>query len=104
MSKRNSGCTTCPLVNECFTLYRGSACVAKRQKIGLGDPQTVFDVVTSSPEALATFLADVLSAYDHKHLEMLSALGIEFTYTSIPAAEVEYQLRGLLKPMSDTHN
>ena len=37
-----SGCKNCP-VKPCETLYRGSICLSRRHKLGLGDPMTNAD-------------------------------------------------------------
>lgn len=51
------GCAGCP-VRPCETLtYRGSACMAQRAKLGLGDPWTQSDRIrVMSDEELAKFL------------------------------------------------
>ena len=52
------GCATCP-VEHCETLtYRGSACMAQREKLGLGDPWTHADRIRAmSDEELARLFA-----------------------------------------------
>lgn len=40
-----SGCVNCP-VKPCQTMkYRGSTCVAQRDRYGLGDPKTIADMI-----------------------------------------------------------
>ena len=54
-----SGCKNCP-VKPCETLYRGSICLSRRHKLGLGDPMTNADRIRSmSDEELAEFLSDL---------------------------------------------
>ena len=53
-----SGCKNCP-VKPCETLYRGSICLSRRHKLGLGDPMTNADRIRAmSDEELAEFLWD----------------------------------------------
>ena len=54
-----SGCKNCP-VKPCETLYRGSICLSRRHKLGLGDPMTNADRIRAmSDEELAEFLIDL---------------------------------------------
>ena len=54
-----SGCKNCP-VKPCETLYRGSICLSRRHKLGLGDPMTNADGIRAmSDEELAEFLIDL---------------------------------------------
>ena len=51
-----SGCKNCP-VKPCETLYRGSICLSRRHKLGLGDPMTNADRIRSmSDEELAELI------------------------------------------------
>ena len=51
-----SGCKNCP-VKPCETLYRGSICLSRRHKLGLGDPMTNADHIRDmTDEELAKLL------------------------------------------------
>ena len=51
-----SGCKNCP-VKPCETLYRGSICLSRRHKLGLGDPMTNADRIRAmTDEELAKLL------------------------------------------------
>ena len=51
-----SGCKNCP-VKPCETLYRGSICLSRRHKLGLGDPMTNADRIRAmNDEELTDFL------------------------------------------------
>ena len=51
-----SGCKNCP-VKPCETLYRGSICLSRRHKLGLGDPMTNADRIRAmNDEELAKLL------------------------------------------------
>ena len=55
-----SGCKNCP-VKPCETLYRGSICLSRRHKLGLGDPMTNADRIRAmSDEDLAGFLMKLM--------------------------------------------
>ena len=45
-----SGCKNCP-VKPCETLYRGSICLSRRHKLGLGDPMTNADSIRAMSDA-----------------------------------------------------
>ena len=51
-----SGCKNCP-VKPCETLYRGSICLSRRHKLGIGDPMTNADCIRAmSDKELAKLL------------------------------------------------
>ena len=54
-----SGCKNCP-VKPCETLYRGSICLSRRHKLGLGDPMTNADRIRAmSDEELAEAIISI---------------------------------------------
>ena len=54
-----SGCKNCP-VKPCETLYRGSICLSRRHKLGLGDPMTNADHIRAmSDEEMAEFIISI---------------------------------------------
>ena len=53
-----SGCNNCP-VKPCETLYRGSICLSRRHKLGLGDPMTNADCIRAmSDEEIADWVSE----------------------------------------------
>ena len=54
-----SGCKNCP-VKPCETLYRGSICLSRRHKLGLGDPMTNADRINAMTiEEKADFISSI---------------------------------------------
>ena len=72
-----SGCKNCP-VKPCETLYRGSICLSRRHKLGLGDPMTNADRIrTMSDEDLAEILIDLADDGNMKIREWLQQPSVE---------------------------
>ena len=65
-----SGCKNCP-VKPCETLYRGSICLSRRHKLGLGDPMTNADRIRAmSDMELAQWMASRIANLKFLDIEM----------------------------------
>ena len=66
-----SGCKNCP-VKPCETLYRGSICLSRRHKLGLGDTMTNADRIRAmSDDELAKWLYHFLWDKDYIFLRSI---------------------------------
>ena len=100
-----SGCKNCP-VKPCETLYRGSICLSRRHKLGLGDPMTNADRIRAmSDEEIADWVSengaiktpcDIICGGDCKAIATIEKSSIERCK--------EIVMKWLQQPAEDDHD
>ena len=78
-----SGCKNCP-VKPCETLYRGSICLSRRHKLGLGDPMTTADRIRAmTDEELAVLIAREIVHVPHSGFYVAKSAWLRWLHETV---------------------